>query len=81
MIVIESRVDQIGFRRAHILVILFYNLLISSLFWRNNDELDRFMNATDNINIQKNVTLTLVHSASRIMLTPSSSSTTESDMW
>lgn len=56
MIVIESRVDQIGFRRAHILVILFYNLLISSLFWRNNDELDRFMNAIDNINVQKNVT-------------------------
>lgn len=58
MIVIESRVDRIGFRRARILIVLFHNLLISCLFWHNVDELGdrRFVNATDKINTQKNVT-------------------------
>lgn len=55
---IESRVDRIGFRRARILIVLFHNLLISCLFWHNVDELGdrRFVNATDKINTQKNVT-------------------------
>lgn len=35
---------------------LIYNLLISSLFWHNDDELDRFINVTDKINTQNNVT-------------------------
>lgn len=56
MIAIESRIDRIGFRRAHTLIILFCNLLISSLFWHNDDELGRFINATDKINTQNNVT-------------------------
>lgn len=56
MVVIESRIDRIGFRRARILIILFYNLLISSLFRHNDDELGRFINVTDKINTQNNVT-------------------------
>lgn len=58
MIVIEIRVDRIGSRGARILIILFHNLLISFLFWHNSDELGyyRFVNATDKINTQKNVT-------------------------
>lgn len=56
MIAIESRIDRIGFRRARMLIILFYNLLISSLFWHNDDKLGRFMNTIDKINTQKKVT-------------------------